>query len=169
MEDDAINAAAIEWWGTTDQHQDAIDGFVAGWHAAATTTERLTDALQRIEDWSHAYPLPAFPEPDLDRARAVLEAAGLSLDAVSADAMRHVITQVAKIARDALEGTTPPVVATGWAVQRYGYITVDVGPEATEATAWLAEIGSDHPLEIREAKARGARAFRVRVVEESVT
>lgn len=56
-------------------------------------------------------------------------------------------------------------LATGWAVQRYGYITVDVGPEATEASAWLAEIGSDHPLEIREAKARGARAFRCELRE----
>lgn len=47
--------------------------------------ERLEEALRRIADWAEAYPLQ------------------VSLDRLSASAMRHVITQVGKIAKDALE------------------------------------------------------------------
>jgi hypothetical protein len=65
--------------------------------------ERLTEAHERIVEWSRAYPLTVFPEPDLKKARELLEAGGMTLDAISADAMRHVIEQVAKIARAALE------------------------------------------------------------------
>ena len=64
--------------------------------------EGLEEALQRIATWADAYPLSVFPEPDLERAAAVLKAAGMTLDAISASAMRHVITQVGDIARKAL-------------------------------------------------------------------
>lgn len=78
--------------------------------------ERLEAALHRIADWAGAYPLPAFPEPDAAyyaKARAVLEANGMTLDRLSAAAMRHVITQVGHIAKGALddgfrEKTSPP-------------------------------------------------------------
>lgn len=62
----------------------------------------LRAALEQIESWSRAYPLEAFPKPDLERAAHVLQAAGMTLDAISADAMRHVVEGVGKIARDAL-------------------------------------------------------------------
>lgn len=65
--------------------------------------DRLTEALHRIAQWAEAYPLEVFPKPDLVKARVVLEAAGLTLDAISAHAMRHVITQVKEICRAALE------------------------------------------------------------------
>lgn len=65
--------------------------------------ERLQTALRQIADWARAYPLEVFPEPDLKRAAEVLKAAGLSLDAVSASAMRHVVETVAKIAVEALD------------------------------------------------------------------
>jgi hypothetical protein len=64
--------------------------------------EVLTEALESIVRWSEAYPLEVFPEPDLVRARALLEAGGITLDAVSAYAMRHVVDGVGKIARQAL-------------------------------------------------------------------
>lgn len=64
--------------------------------------EALEEALWRIAKWSEAYPLEVFPEPDLKKARALLEAGGITLDAVSAYAMRHVIDGVGKIAREAL-------------------------------------------------------------------
>lgn len=67
--------------------------------------ERLTETLQAIEGWSRAYPLAVFPEPDLAKAHRLLSAGGISLDAVSASAMRHVITQVGKMARAGLEET----------------------------------------------------------------
>jgi hypothetical protein len=65
--------------------------------------EQLEGALYRIYQWSRAYPIEVFPEPDLKKARALLEAGGITLDAVSASCMRHVVTSVGEIARLALQ------------------------------------------------------------------
>jgi hypothetical protein len=65
--------------------------------------ERHEEALQRIVQWSEAYPLEVFPEPDWKRAAELLKAGGITLDAISAHCMRHVVTEVGKIAREALE------------------------------------------------------------------
>jgi hypothetical protein len=67
--------------------------------------ERMEAALHSIVRWSEAYPLSVFPEPDaayLARAHAVLTANGMTLDRLSAHAMRHAVEGVGKIARDAL-------------------------------------------------------------------
>ena len=67
--------------------------------------DQLEAALHRIAAWADAYPLAVFPEPDkayYAKAAEVLTANGMTLDRLSAAAMRHVITQVGKIARDAL-------------------------------------------------------------------
>lgn len=60
--------------------------------------ERLNDALEefdhRLSSWAKAYPLSVFPKPDLIRVNEVLKAAGLSLDSVSAECMRHVATKL---------------------------------------------------------------------------
>jgi|HubBroStandDraft_3_1064219.scaffolds.fasta_scaffold2841541_1 hypothetical protein len=66
-------------------------------------TKRYREALERIVQWSEAYPLDVFPEPDWKRAGDLLRAGGMTLDAISASNMRHVVEQVAKIAREALE------------------------------------------------------------------
>lgn len=66
-------------------------------------TKKLEDALQRIDTWAKAYPLRAFPEPDFKRAAKVLKAGGLSLDAISASNMRHVINGVRNIVEQALK------------------------------------------------------------------
>lgn len=63
----------------------------------------LESALYRIKQWSEAYPLEVFPEPDLKKARALLEAGGITLDSVSAHCMRHCVKGVGKIAKEALE------------------------------------------------------------------
>ena len=63
---------------------------------------RYEDALHKIVSWSEAYPLDIFPKPDLKRARALLEAGGITLDSVSAYCMRHVVEGVGKIAKEAL-------------------------------------------------------------------
>lgn len=62
----------------------------------------LEEALQRIQQWSEAYPLAVFPEPDFKKAAELLQAGGITLDAVSASSMRHVIEGVGKIASEAL-------------------------------------------------------------------
>ena len=64
--------------------------------------ERLREALQHIVQWSEAYPLKIFPEPDFVKVNEVLKANGMTLDAVSASCMRHVVEGVGKIAREAL-------------------------------------------------------------------
>lgn len=63
----------------------------------------LEAALQRIDTWAKAYPLDAFPKPDLKRAAEVLKAAGMTLDSISADNMRHVLDSVKKIVSEALK------------------------------------------------------------------
>jgi hypothetical protein len=65
--------------------------------------EELTEALQKILHWSEAYPLDIFPEPDWAYARVLLGRGGITIDAVSASCMRHVVEGVGRIAREALE------------------------------------------------------------------
>ena len=65
---------------------------------------RLRAALESIDQWSKAYPETVFPEPDFKLVAEALKRAGLSLDAVSASNIRHVIKGVGKIARAALNG-----------------------------------------------------------------
>ena len=64
--------------------------------------ERHVDVFERIVNWSKAYPIDVFPEPDLKKAHKILKANGMTLDAISASAMRHVVTEVGKMAKDAL-------------------------------------------------------------------
>lgn len=55
------------------------------------------EALEQIDKWAKAYPLKVFPEPDFDKAAHVLKDAGMTLDAISASNMRHVLEGVQKI------------------------------------------------------------------------
>jgi len=75
--------------------------------------ELLAEALQHIDQWSRAYPVTVFPEPDLKRAHELLTAGGMTLDAISADAMRHVVLGVGRIARDALQLVEPAKPGSG--------------------------------------------------------
>jgi hypothetical protein len=76
--------------------------------AALATAEEQQEALQKIVSWSEAYPLDIFPEPDFKKAAGLLKAGGITLDAISASCMRHVVERVGKIAKDAL--SAPPEV-----------------------------------------------------------
>jgi hypothetical protein len=67
----------------------------------------LEEALLRIVQWSEAYPLDIFPEPDFAKAHELLKAGGMTLDAISASNMRHVVEGVGRIARAALSDTPP--------------------------------------------------------------
>lgn len=69
---------------------------------ATDRADDLEEALQRIVQWSEAYPIDIFPEPDLKKARELLASGGITLDAISAHCMRHIVEGVGKIARDAL-------------------------------------------------------------------
>jgi hypothetical protein len=70
--------------------------------------EELEAALYRIKQWADAYPLEVFPEMDDDymrRANELLQRAGMHIDRIAADAMRHVVQGVGNIAREALKGS----------------------------------------------------------------
>ena len=58
---------------------------------------RLGEILREIDNWTKAYPLEAFPKPDLKRAARVLKENGMTLDAISADNMRHVLDGIREI------------------------------------------------------------------------
>ena len=62
----------------------------------------LLEGIEKIIQWSEAYPLDVFPEPDFKKARKLLKDGGMTIDGISASNMRHVITEVAKIAKAAL-------------------------------------------------------------------
>ena len=64
--------------------------------------EGLESALEEIAQWADAYPLAIFPEPDFEKAQELLKAGGMTLDAISASNMRHVVEGVGKIADEAL-------------------------------------------------------------------
>lgn len=68
--------------------------------------ERMEGALERIIRLADAYPTDVFPVPDaayLQKAHEVLTANGMTLDRLSAHAMRRVVEGVGKIARKALK------------------------------------------------------------------
>ena len=59
--------------------------------------ERYRADLQTIKQWCDAYPVDVFPEPDMELARQGLAEVGITLDAVSASNMRHVLKGVGEI------------------------------------------------------------------------
>lgn len=62
--------------------------------------ERLTGILARIEAWCDAYPVAIFHEPDWAKAAQVLKENGMTLDAISASNMRHVLKGVHQIIKE---------------------------------------------------------------------
>jgi len=68
-------------------------------------------AAQEILNWINAYPLDLFPEPDLKKAAKVLKENGMTLDAISASNMRHVLDGIEKIIR---ANTRHRPGVTGW-------------------------------------------------------
>lgn len=59
--------------------------------------EQLAHLRREIEQWANAYPLPAFPEPDMRKAARFLREGGITLDAVTASNIRHVLKRVLEI------------------------------------------------------------------------
>lgn len=59
----------------------------------------MTDAekLESIRQWCDAYPVAVFPEPDFEKARQLLAAGGMTLDAITASNFRMVLTGIRKI------------------------------------------------------------------------
>lgn len=59
--------------------------------------EDADDALRRVSEWAAAYPADVFPEVDLEKAKAALEAAGIDYSALHGTWARHIMNGVAGI------------------------------------------------------------------------
>jgi len=59
--------------------------------------QQLEDKLYKIDSWCKAYPLDIFPEPNFKKAHKILKENGMTLDAISASNMRHVLKGIQKI------------------------------------------------------------------------
>jgi hypothetical protein len=99
------------WLATIEPAADSFHARMVAAESRASKAEAeaatLREALEEIIQWSKAYPLTVFPEPDLEKAHALLKAGGMTLDAISASNMRHVITQAGEIALRALSRAEP--------------------------------------------------------------
>ena len=60
------------------------------------------EALEDFVKWSEAYPTTIFVEPDYEKAHALLQAGGMTLDAISAGVMREATREIGKRARAVL-------------------------------------------------------------------
>ena len=63
----------------------------------ADRIDELERALRQLRTWAEAYPIGVFPEPDFTKAAAVLKGNDMTLDAISASNMRHILTGVISI------------------------------------------------------------------------
>jgi len=59
--------------------------------------DTLNEKLEEIIQWSNAYPISVFPEPDLKKAHELLKTGGMTLDVISASSMRHVLKGIIEI------------------------------------------------------------------------
>ena len=57
----------------------------------------LDGKMHQIQTWCDAYPLAVFPEPDFKKAADTLKKEGMTLDAIAASNMRHVLRGITAI------------------------------------------------------------------------
>jgi len=67
----------------------------------AALAKRVGDMIEKnsalkvwLADWLKAYSTDIFPEPDLEKAAAILKANGMTIDSLSASMGRHVLAKV---------------------------------------------------------------------------
>ena len=68
--------------------------------------ERMEEALQRIQQWTQAYPVRAFPPlaiEDLRHANFALKAIGIDMGALHAEWARHLLKGIGRITEEALK------------------------------------------------------------------
>ena len=71
--------------------------------------KELQEKIHKIKIWINAYPLSVFPEPDFQKAHKVLKQHGMTLDAISASNMRHVLEG----SKNIIETDNQPLEPTG--------------------------------------------------------
>lgn len=107
------------------------------------TPDEICDFLHELDDWERAYPLSAFPEPDMRKAAELLKAGGMTLDAISASNMRHVVSQIAPKAADLIQQQLAEIERLSALVEESLYhLRLDEAAEAYHERA-LAALGKD--------------------------
>jgi len=99
-QDEIIEMARESGLETQDGFSESVFYFAK--LVAEREREHYDDLFHKIKDWCEAYPISVFPEPDFKKAHEVLKANGMTLDAISASNMKHVITQVQKMIDSAI-------------------------------------------------------------------
>lgn len=84
------------------EYDELVSEWVNSYEIVRSENERLSNALYQIRVWANAYPVTVFPEPDWTKAAEALRVNGMTLDAVSASNMRHVLDGVMRIVDEAL-------------------------------------------------------------------
>jgi cell division protein FtsB len=94
----------------------ALDRLVADLNAAEARLaeveaerDALKEEMEGFATWADSYPTSVFHQPDvggLKRAREVLTAAGMTLDALSAMVYRHALAYISERARAALKAAS---------------------------------------------------------------
>jgi vacuolar-type H+-ATPase subunit H len=72
-------------------------------YEANDENQKLREAIEFVDNWCKAYPLKNFPEPDFKKAHKILKEHGMTIDAISASNMRHVVKRVREELQKALE------------------------------------------------------------------
>lgn len=86
----------------------------------------VEELIGQLQSWQRAYPLSAFPEPDLERARKLLEAGGMTLDSVSASSIRHVVSQIVPPVLEALTVSPADLEAAACALVANDFGDIDM-------------------------------------------
>ena len=62
----------------------------------------LEDVLRQIYNWTQAYPIQLFSEPDMEKANELLRSGGIWMDQVAGHILRHTLDDIAEIAKSVL-------------------------------------------------------------------
>lgn len=91
----------IDWKMEAERANRLLDAWERCDRVDASLAKRVSEHMRRdaalhvwLNNWLASYPLDIFPEPDLTKAAELLKAGGLTLDAVSANMGRHVLTRI---------------------------------------------------------------------------
>jgi hypothetical protein len=79
---------------------DFIDFLKAQWAETLDENDDLKEKMHKIEQWCTAYPVDVFPEmtsEDFSQAHEALVAAGYSMDRVSANISRRILSSISEI------------------------------------------------------------------------
>jgi hypothetical protein len=71
---------------------------------AVNNFEKMREALEDFHEWPKAYPTSVFWKIDTKKAHALLQAGGMTLDAVSATAIRWTLEEIERRAAAVLKG-----------------------------------------------------------------